>query len=191
MRKGWIIKESHQRSNLGREQRDSDGEGSQPRKVRNGHNSSQVKGTNNISAQEPKTINISQDVNVEANGIEVEQAVTNEALNNSGMPVIIVEPEDAEGFFSSTVAVYRFINNSLIGKSSILDCTRNLQKKIYVIKVKSNRYLKDILKMTQLGDFKIKCSSPATMTQKAAVTGPFGTNTKPEKIQEELIMWLS
>ena len=61
-----------------------------------------------------------------------------------------------------------------------------LAKEIYLIKVQNRMYLSQILSLTELGRFKVKCYLPLSLSQRAGVIGPFGMNTKAEEIVQEL-----
>ena len=171
-----------------RRKSDSEGEGSKPRKAQNTmekHNKTYI----DISSEKPDQ----QSPEVQITSVEDSTYSYNagkERQNNSkvaGNPVVVIlEPEDANQFFSSTVVVYKLIMNSTIGKSTVIECTRNLQKKIYIIKLQNRTYLSQILSLTELGKFKVKCYFPLSLSQRAGVIGPFGMNTKAEEIVQEL-----
>ena len=100
-----------------------------------------------------------------------------------GDDIIIIEPENGDAFFASTVAVYKLIKNSIIGEAGIAECTRNLSKKVYVLKLSSTANIQEILALQKLGEYKVKCYKPLSNTHKIGVIGPIGKETKAEELE--------
>lgn len=105
---------------------------------------------------------------------------------------IIIEPdsEHAKKFFSNSIAVYRLILASLIGQAKILESSRNLKRQIQIIKIQNINLIPDILKITNIGEYKVKCQIPyaqASLIYRDGVIGPFGVDTEPELVQELLM----
>ena len=100
--------------------------------------------------------------------------------------LIIIKPENGASFFASTVAVYKLIKNSIIGEAGIAECTRNISKKVYALKLSSTANIQEILALQKLGEYKVKCYKPLSNTHKIGVIGPIGKETKAEELEEEM-----
>lgn len=148
----------------------------------NRNNNNNKKTKTNIN--EPSTSN----AEINNNYYLTETTTTDINDNNDRSAVIIIEPDadSTRQFFSNTTAVYRLLRSSVFGKAKILENTRNLRKKIQIIKIEDNTFIPEILMLHQLGPYKIICSLPVSSEFKCGVIGPIGSDTTPEDIVEEL-----
>lgn len=115
--------------------------------------------------------------------------------SNQENSTIIIEPQPCENnpditlFFRNEIAIARAIKLSAFGTSGIINVTKNIQRKVLVIKTEPlrNGTLADLLETKQLGNWKIKCRLPKTQTVTYGVIGPLGQDVTNEELTEILI----
>lgn len=116
------------------------------------------------------------------------QDIDEPKINNT----IIIEPEknQASSFFANNIKTYRLMNETIIGKSGILENRRNLKNQIQIIKIKDITFMERILKITEIGEFKVKCYQPRAGNTynrnmyKVGVIGPFGLENDIKEVEE-------
>ena len=103
---------------------------------------------------------------------------------------IVVEPtlENSREFFKNDVKLNKAIENSLFRHAGIIDIHKNVGKKLLVIKLKPIKtdLLNDILNITSIGDWEVRCKIPQSLTRTYGVIGPIGLETPIEQIKEEI-----
>lgn len=103
-------------------------------------------------------------------------------------PTIIIEPseQDSRNYFSNHVKTFRAIQQSIIGRSGVIESTRNLKRKIQIIKLKTNDRMHEILSITNIGEFAVKVYKPRSQQLKIGLIGPIDLEVEAEDLRDLL-----
>ncbi|KAF2356806.1 hypothetical protein FHG87_012443 [Trinorchestia longiramus] len=100
--------------------------------------------------------------------------------------VVFVQPVDDptnKSFLSNEIKLAKALPASIFGNWGISKITKNLGRNLLVITM--DRHYEDpseLLKITEVGPWKIKCRLPANQSTSVGVIGPFGEETSNEDL---------
>ncbi|KAF2347399.1 hypothetical protein FHG87_021847 [Trinorchestia longiramus] len=100
--------------------------------------------------------------------------------------VVLVQPVDDptnKSFLSNEIKLAKALAASTFGNWGIGKITKNLGRNLLVITM--DRHYEDpseLLKITELGPWKVKCRLPANQSTSVGVIGPFGEDTSNENL---------
>lgn len=111
--------------------------------------------------------------------------------------VVIIEPvADPDGpgarplskFFSNEIALSAALTNSPFGKAGIGHISRNPRRQLLVVTMKgdSPEDLTQLLRVTRLGSWNVKCRLPVNQTMSTGVIGPLGEDVSDEELTSVL-----
>lgn len=107
--------------------------------------------------------------------------------------VIIIEPtgpeQERKQFIGKSIQVSTLLQKSLFGQSGFGDIKVNFKKNYIVITMNSDNDMGNLLSITKLGPYSIKCHQPESHTACFGVIHPIGLETTIEEIQEALSVW--
>lgn len=106
----------------------------------------------------------------------------------------VIEPQscndnpDVESFFKSNISLTKAIKNSKFGTSGILNVTMNPKRKCIIIKTEhlSKEKLAELLAVTKIGTWVVKCRLPKSQTTTIGVIGPLGEEDTDDGITDDL-----
>jgi len=104
-------------------------------------------------------------------------------------PVVIIEPlpECSNEFFKNPLKTFRILQSTLLNKENVIECTRNIKKKIQVFKLRDESHLNEILKLENIGHFRVKCYQPFSQRIKIGLIGPIELEISEEEMLELLL----
>ncbi|KAF2356681.1 Endonuclease/exonuclease/phosphatase [Trinorchestia longiramus] len=104
--------------------------------------------------------------------------------------VVLVQPVDDptnKSFLSNEIKLAKALAASTFGNWGIGKITKNLGRNLLVVTM--DRHYEDpseLLKITEIGPWKVKCRLPASQSPSVGVIGPFGADTSNEDLTEAL-----
>ncbi|KAF2354350.1 Palmitoyltransferase DHHC domain [Trinorchestia longiramus] len=104
--------------------------------------------------------------------------------------VVLVQPVDDppnKSFLSNEIKLAKALAASTFGNWGIGKITKNLGRNLLVVTM--DRHYEDpleLLKITEIGPWKVKCQFPANQSTSVGVIGPFGEYTSNEDLTEAL-----
>ncbi|KAF2356011.1 hypothetical protein FHG87_013230 [Trinorchestia longiramus] len=104
--------------------------------------------------------------------------------------VVLVQPVDDpinKSFLSNEIKLAKALAASTFGNWSIGKITKNLGRNLLVVTM--DRHHEDpseLLKITEIGPWKVKCRLPASQSISVGAIGPFGEDTSNEDLTEAL-----
>jgi len=109
--------------------------------------------------------------------------------------VILLEPmshpdfDDKKKFFSNEFIMSRSVYSSQFGKFKISQITKNLKQNILAIEIENISSIdsENLLKVTNVGGWTVKCRRPRIHDVSYGVIGPIGLETSDEEMDEELL----
>lgn len=107
--------------------------------------------------------------------IDREERLENETIN-------------IKSFFANDFALAKNLEKSILNKYVIANTTKNIRKGFLVVNLEKVKQgdLGNILELTQLGNWKIKCRLPRVQQSCRGVIGPIGIDTPDIEISNEL-----
>jgi hypothetical protein len=117
---------------------------------------------------------------------------------NRNTKIVIIEPvADHDGpnarplskFFSNEISLSTALANSPFGKAGIGHISRNPKRQLLVVSMKddSPTELTQLLGVTKLGSWNIKCRLPVNQTVSVGVIGPLGEDVSDEELTSVLV----
>ena len=117
---------------------------------------------------------------------------------NTNTKIVIIEPiADPDGpnarplskFFSNEISLSTALANSLFGKAGIGHISRNPKRQLLVVSMKDESPidLTQLLGVTKLGSWNIKCRLPVNQTVSVGVIGPLGEDVSDEELTSVLV----
>lgn len=106
--------------------------------------------------------------------------------------IILIEPipdhREAKAFFANDIKMARLFHASDFCQSGIIDISKNLRKNLVILKLRPTNQVKlnELLKISSIGDWKVKCKTPNSQQVSYGVIGPIGADTPENEITEEL-----
>ncbi|KAF2348766.1 hypothetical protein FHG87_020480 [Trinorchestia longiramus] len=104
--------------------------------------------------------------------------------------VVLVQPVDDptnKSFLSNEIKLAKALAASTFGNWNIGKITKNLGRNLLVVTL--DRHYEnpsELLKITEIGPWKVKCRLPASQSTSVRVIGPFGEDTSNEDLTEAL-----
>ena len=113
-------------------------------------------------------------------------------FNETKNEVIIIEPQSTEqlrSFFNNDLKLAKSLRDSIIGSVGIINIRKNISRKLLIIEIDhcNNDKIQEILNLSLLGDYQIKCRLPLNKTISYGVIGPIGIETSLVELKDELI----
>ena len=101
---------------------------------------------------------------------------------------IVIQPsnDSRAGFFSSTVKLFRILQNSLFHSARILQSRSNPYKGIQTVVVEDNTKVDQLIQITDLGGYEVKCSRATFQKFKIGLIGPIEMDITEGEIVELL-----
>ncbi|KAF2355595.1 Zinc finger CCHC-type [Trinorchestia longiramus] len=103
--------------------------------------------------------------------------------------VVLVQPVDDptnKSFLSNEIKLAKALAVSTFGNWGIGKITKNLGRNLLVTMDRYYEDLSELLKITEIGPWKVKCQLPASQSTSVGVIGPFGKDTSNEDLTEAL-----
>jgi hypothetical protein len=108
-------------------------------------------------------------------------------------PVILIEPisdnvNPAAKFFGNDIAMSRGIKSSLFGQAIITEISKNINRQIVTVKLdkRSSDMVPDLLKVDNIGSWKVACRLPRAKTATYGVIGPLGQDVTDDEVMMSL-----
>ena len=101
---------------------------------------------------------------------------------------IVIQPsaECRTAFFSSTVKLYRLLQNSPFHSANIIQSRSNPGKGIQTVYVGDESQVDQLIKITRLGEFEVKCFRATSLKYKIGLIGPIEMDVNNNEIEELL-----
>ena len=108
--------------------------------------------------------------------------------NTTSDTTIIIQPIEASRaqFFSSSVKLFRILQNSPFQTANILQSRTNLNKGIQIVTIGNKSKLTDLLKITNLGGHEVKCYRSSPLVYKVGLIGRIEMDVTESEIVELL-----
>lgn len=107
--------------------------------------------------------------------------------------VVVLEPvgsdQEKKHFIGKSIQLATLLHNSLFGQTGIKDIKINFKKKHAAITMNSDQSMANLLAITKLGPYRVKCSQPVSHTTSYGVIHPVGLETTMDEIHEALSVW--
>ena len=92
--------------------------------------------------------------------------------------IVIMKPEGEKAiinkFMGSSVQLARLLDSSKFKEAGIGNVRSNFKMKYLTIEAKNDRCIPELLKITKMGEYQIKCSQPVSHIETKGVIGPIG-----------------
>ena len=107
---------------------------------------------------------------------------------NEDLKTIIIEPDDESNIFNNEMKLYKALKRSLLGEVGIVGVTKNITRKIIIVKLKNTpiNKMEEIIGIKQIGEWKVNCRLPLNQSKSVGVIGPIGVDTNLEEFQTDL-----
>ena len=146
------------------------------------HNYSNSRESTRINSQNNQTNVNTQDLN---NNLT---SGNNEQLTVDTDATVIIQPSESsrKQFFSSSVKLYRILQNSPFQTANIITSRTNLSKGIQIVTIKNRSKLTELLAITNLGGYEVRCFRSTPWTYKVGLIGPIEMDVNETEIVELL-----
>jgi hypothetical protein len=112
------------------------------------------------------------------------------AVDSAFGKIIVVEPtgtdQNITDFLGKSLQLTTILNSSPFRTAGIVDVRTNFRKKRITVQVKSCASVPELLGITTLGPYQVKCYQPVSHSELRGVIGPVGTGNTEQEILEAL-----
>ena len=123
------------------------------------------------------------------NDTNLQSNIESSIREGNDLSVIIIQPSEAcrQSFFQSKIALFRLLQKSQFQEAKIKISKTNQAKGIQIIHYEDHTKTEELLKITKMGNFDVKCYIPKSESFKIGMIGPIELDIEEEEIVQLLI----
>jgi len=140
------------------------------------------------AAQMPQNINETSGI---VNPTPPTSKSTTQNFEHADRPVVLIEPisndQPTSKFFSNDLALSKALATSPFGQAGIFQIKKNLARNLLIVMLETTvTCVPELLSVTKIGSWNVKCRLPHNQTHSVGVIGPFGEDLSDADLSLEL-----